>query len=84
MKGSPMYCPRPPWATSGIDSPVHGLAKVIQGGGRRLRKKAAVALVAQLVTVVPDRDDLAVMQQSVEDGHGCHRVAKDLPPFVLR
>lgn len=47
-------------------------------------QKAAAALVAQPIAVAPDRDDLAVVQQPIEDGGGGDRVAKHLPPFANR
>jgi hypothetical protein len=45
-------------------------------------QKAGAALLAQSVAVAADGEDVAVVEQAVEDGGGHPRIAKDLAPLA--
>lgn len=56
-------------------------------GGRRLRRrggflqKTAAALFVEAIAVALDGDDVAVVEQAIEDGRDDDRISEDRAPF---
>src|SRR5690606_12208896 len=61
-------------------------ALALSGLARRfgLRQKAGSALLPQAIAIAADREDLAVMEQAIEDRGRHHGIAEDAAPLADR